>query len=102
MLSNASGQVTTSGLKGRVVDEKNEALAGASVVAIHLPSGTQYGVLANEDGRFTISNMRVGGPYQVTVSFVGYKPQVYNDINLSLGNVTDIAITLSPSVTSSE
>jgi hypothetical protein len=100
IVSNASGQVTTSGLKGQVVDEKNEALPGASIIAIHLPSGTQYGVLANVDGRFSIGNMRVGGPYQVTVSFVGYKQQVLNDISLSLGNVTDIAINLAPSVTS--
>jgi|WetSurMetagenome_2_1015567.scaffolds.fasta_scaffold01120_4 hypothetical protein len=98
-MSNAFSQVTTSGLKGQIVDEKNEALPGASIVAIHLPSGTQYGVLANEDGRFIISNMRVGGPYQVTISFVGYNPQVYSEINLSLGNVTDMAITLSPSLT---
>jgi len=100
LVTNAFSQVTTSGLKGRVVDEKNEALAGASIVAIHLPTGSQYGVLANEEGRFTISNMRVGGPYQVTITFVGYNQQVYNDINLSLGNVTDMALTLSPSVTS--
>jgi hypothetical protein len=100
LMTNAIGQVTTSALKGRIVDEKNEALAGASIVAIHLPSGTQYGVLASADGRFLISNMRVGGPYQITISFVGYNPQVYNDINLSLGNVVDMAISLSPSVTS--
>src|SRR5450759_563388 len=100
LLTNVFSQVTTSGLKGVIVDDKNEALAGATVVAIHVPSGTQYGVLTNSDGRFIISNMRVGGPYQVTVSFVGYKQQVYNDINLSLGNVTDMAINLSPSVTS--
>lgn len=100
LVISAFGQVTTSSLKGRILDDKNNALPGASIVAIHLPSGTQYGVLANEDGRFTISNMRVGGPYQVTISFVGYNPQVYNDINLSLGNVTDMALTLSPSVTS--
>lgn len=99
-VSNTFGQVTTSGLKGRVVDEKNEALPGASIVAMHIPSGTQYGVLANEDGRFNISNMRVGGPYKVTITFVGYNQQVYNDINLSLGNVTDMALTLSPSVMS--
>src|SRR5450759_395308 len=100
LASGAFSQITTSGLKGRIVDEKNEALPGASIVAIHLPSGTQYGVLANEEGRFTISNMRVGGPYQVTITFVGYNQQVYSDINLSLGNVTDMALTLSPSVTS--
>ena len=99
-ITNAIGQVTTSGLRGLVVDEKKEALAGATIVALHVPSGTQYGVLTNKDGRFTISNMRVGGPYQVTVSFVGYKQEVYNDINLSLGNVSDMAIDLSPTVTS--
>ena len=100
LITNAFGQVTTSGLKGLVVDEKSEALAGATIVAIHLPSGTQYGVLTNKDGRFILSNMRVGGPYQVTISFVGYKQEVYNDINLSLGNITDMAINLSPSITS--
>jgi hypothetical protein len=100
IFANAYGQVTTSGLRGVIVDEKKEALAGATVVAIHVPSGTQYGVLTNKDGRFTISNMRVGGPYQVTVSFIGYKQEVYNDINLSLGNVADMSVSLSPSVTS--
>jgi hypothetical protein len=100
LFSNVFGQVTTSGLKGLVVDEKKEALAGATIVAVHVPSGTQYGVLTNKDGRFTISNMRVGGPYQVTISFIGYKQEVYNDINLSLGNVADMSVILASSVTS--
>lgn len=99
LVTNAFSQVTTSGLKGRVVDDKNEALPGASIIALHLPSGTQYGVLTSADGRFTISNMRVGGPYQITISFIGFNSQVYNDINLSLGNVVDMAIDLSPKVT---
>ncbi len=99
LFTNVLGQITTSGLKGRVLDEKNEGLAGASVVAVHVPSGTQYGVLTNEDGRFSISNMRVGGPYQLTVSFIGYNSQVYSDINLSLGNVSDISVALTPSMT---
>lgn len=100
LIMNAQSQITTSGLKGRIVDENKEALPGATAVAVHLPSGTQYGVVANEDGRFTISNMRVGGPYQVTFSFIGYNQQVYNDIVLSLGNVTDMTVSLSPSLTS--
>ena len=56
-LTNSLGQITTSGLKGLVVDEKNEALTGATVVAIHTPSGSQYGVLSNSDGRFSLTNM---------------------------------------------
>lgn len=87
-------------MKGRIVDDKNEALAGASIVAVHTPSGTQYGTMTNAEGRFSINNMRVGGPYKVTISFVGYNPQVYDNINLSLGNVTDINTALSPTVTS--
>ena len=100
LISNSIGQITTSGLKGVVTDEKKEPLAGATVVAVHVPSGTQYGVITNEDGRFTISNMRVGGPYRVTVSFIGYQQHVYNDIDLSLGNVADLDIILTSTITS--
>lgn len=99
LFTNVLGQLTTSGLKGRVLDEKNEPLAGASVVAVHTPSGTQYGIMTNEDGRFSLNNMRVGGPYQVTVSFVGYNAQVFNDITLSLGNVADINVSLTSAMT---
>jgi len=93
-------QVTTSGLKGRVLDENKVPLPGATIVAVHIPSGTQYTVVTNTDGLFTINNMRVGGPYKVTISFVGFQPQAYDNINLSLGNVADIDITLAPSVVS--
>jgi hypothetical protein len=99
LLTNSFSQLTTSGLKGRVVDEKNETLLGASVVAIHTPSGTQYGVLTNVDGRFSINNMKVGGPYKITISFVGYNAQVYDNFVLSLGNVSDINVVLTPIVT---
>ena len=92
-------QVTTSGMRGSIVDDANEALPGATIIAVHMPSGSQYAVFANNEGRFVISNMRVGGPYQVTASFVGYKTQVVDNITLSLGNVSDITIELAPSVT---
>jgi hypothetical protein len=98
-LFNAAGQVTTSSLQGRVVDENNNPLAGATIVATHTPSGTSYGNLTNESGRFMINNMRVGGPYQVRISFIGYNPEVYNDIYLSLGNVTDISVSLKAAMT---
>lgn len=96
---NAVSQVTTSGMRGRIVDESNQPLPGATIVAVHQPSGTQYAVLANDEGRFVINNMRVGGPYQVTASFVGYKTQVYDNIVLSLGNVSDVTVVLAPTTT---
>jgi hypothetical protein len=76
---------TTSSLGGRIVDDKGEALPGATVLATHVPSGTQYGALANEQGFFTIQGMRPGGPYKIEVSFVGFSTKTYSDINLMLG-----------------
>jgi hypothetical protein len=92
-------QVTTSSIKGRVVDENGQDLPGATIMAIHQPSGTQYAVIAGTDGRFAINNMRVGGPYQITISFVGYGSQVFENITLSLGNTSDIQTKLLPSTT---
>jgi len=83
----AFSQVTTSTLSGRVTSEGNEPLPGATVVAVHIPSGTQYGTITNNDGRYNIQGMRPGGPYKVDVSFIGYSTNSYSDITLLLGEV---------------
>lgn len=77
--------VTTSSLTGFVTDENDEPLIGATVVATHVPSGTVFGTSTRIDGQYRISNMRVGGPYQITISFVGYRTFTVEDIFLRLG-----------------
>ncbi len=77
---------TTSALSGSVVDEKGEGLPGATVIAIHEPTGSRYGASTRADGRYNIVNMRVGGPYKVSVSFVGYKEAVQSGIVLTLAS----------------
>lgn len=77
---------TTSALSGSVVDEKGEGLPGATVIAVHEPTGSRYGASTRADGRYNIVNMRVGGPYKVTVSFVGYKEAVQSGIVLTLAS----------------
>ena len=94
MGSNLSAQVTTSSMVGRIIDETKEPLIGATVVAVHTLSGTRYGTVTNEDGRFTIPNMRIGGPYQVTVSYTGYEDIVQDNIFLSLGTATNLDLTM--------
>ncbi len=77
--------VTTSSLNGKIVDNDNKALPGASVVAVHTASGTKYGASTDFDGFFRISGMRAGGPYTVTITYVGYKDYSQSNVFLQLG-----------------
>ncbi|QHT68131.1 TonB-dependent receptor [Rhodocytophaga rosea] len=77
--------VTTASLNGTITDANGETLPGATVIAVHTPSGTQYGTATLPTGKYNLPNVRIGGPYTVTVSFVGYQEQKREGINLSLG-----------------
>ena len=95
----ASAQVTTGSMSGRVQNARQEGVAGANVIAIHLPSGTTYEATTRGDGRFTIVGMRVGGPYSVTVAFTGggaaaFAPETQENIEVLLGIATDLAFTV--------
>ena len=78
-------QATTSAVSGVVVDDSGAPLDAATVVAVHTPSGTQYGITTQADGRFTIQNMRVGGPYAIEASYVGLEADKKEGIFLTLG-----------------
>lgn len=75
---------TTAAMSGTITDSKGQPLPGATVVAMHTPTNTTYGNSTNADGRFNIQNMRVGGPYTVKVSFVGYQDFTRTGVNLTL------------------
>src|SRR5690554_2408276 len=77
-------QVTTSSMSGRVTDVDG-AVIGATVVATHVPSGTTYGTVINIEGRYNLNGMRVGGPYTVEITYIGYGDNVAEGITLSLG-----------------
>src|SRR6187455_2026272 len=91
----ASAQVTTGSLNGKVQNEKGEGVSGASLIAIHLPSGTTYETTSRADGRFVVLNMRVGGPYSVTVAYTGtgaaaFAPETTENVEINLGVATDL------------
>jgi hypothetical protein len=90
----ASAQVTTSALGGKIVSDKNEDLIGVTVVATHVPTGSKRGTATETDGRFTIPNLAPGGPYTVTVTYVGFKEQTINNVFLTLGNTTRLNLVL--------
>ncbi|HMJ70631.1 MAG TPA: carboxypeptidase regulatory-like domain-containing protein [Cyclobacteriaceae bacterium] len=90
-------QITTSGISGKVYgvsSDKQDALPGATIVATHVPSGTTYGTVTVADGRYTIPGMRVGGPYTIRFSFVGFKEQVFENVSLNLGVLSTIDVKL--------
>jgi outer membrane receptor protein involved in Fe transport len=98
-VSGAAAQgVTTGSMSGVVTDSQLSPVAGASVIAIHVPSGTNYETTSRADGRFVILGMRVGGPYVVTVAYTGtgtaFEPQTVEDLQVNLGVATDVNITV--------
>jgi len=77
--------VTTASLNGVVTSEKGDPLPGANVIVVHEPTGTRYGVASRGTGAYNIPNMKIGGPYTVTASLIGYKGENKRDVYLSLG-----------------
>ncbi|MGB8489726.1 MAG: carboxypeptidase regulatory-like domain-containing protein [Bacteroidales bacterium] len=90
---------TTSTLAGHVTDKNGDPLPGATIVATHTPSGTRYATIADNAGNYGIQNMRVGGPYKVDVSFIGYSASSYTEITLRLGETYAQDCQLSESTT---
>ncbi len=85
---------TNSSISGNVYDKDSQTLPGASILAVHTPSGTRYSASTDGTGNFSISNMRVGGPYKVTITFVGFSNFVDNDVYLQLGENKSFKVVL--------
>lgn len=88
--------VTTSSIVGRVYDPEGNPLVGATIKATHTPSGTVTGGVSNPKGKFTIPGLRPGGPYIVTATYIGYKPETIENVALSLGQEFEIRFVLQP------
>ena len=89
-------QVTTSALSGKVtMNDTKEEVIGATIQAIHEPSGTKYAAVTNSNGRFTIQGMRNGGPYSVAISYIGYETKTFRNIVLELGETYNLNALLS-------
>jgi len=87
-------QETSGALTGRVQNVDGNAVAGASILAIHTPSGTRYSLATDKDGRYTLNNLRIGGPYTVTVSMVGMQSDTRSDIQVRLGAAQELNLQL--------
>jgi hypothetical protein len=94
----ANAQETTSEIQGLVSDGK-VGLAGVTIVAVHQPTGTKYGTSTRTDGRYNLPNLKIGGPYLITVSYVGFKTEAEKDVTLLLGQTHKSNFTLQEATT---
>ena len=90
----ATAQSTTASLSGFVMDSDGKPLAGAAVVATHTPTETVYGAITDSNGAYHLQGLRVGAPYTIEFSFVGYNTQKYDNFALALGENQQINTTL--------
>jgi hypothetical protein len=86
--------ITTGAIAGKVLSTTGEQLTGANVVAVHVPSGTKYGTVTQANGRYVIPNVRVGGPFTVSVSLVGYKKVAQENVYTNVSQTSDINFSL--------
>ncbi|MCC2547936.1 carboxypeptidase regulatory-like domain-containing protein [Hymenobacter sp. BT175] len=90
---------TTSAMNGVITDKAGAGLPGATVIAVHTPTNTQYVAPTNSEGRYNIQNMRVGGPYTVRITFIGYKETTRENIFLTLGQNLRLDVNLNEATT---
>lgn len=100
--NSAFSQVTTSSISGNVTDQAGSSLIGATVKAVHEPTGTVYGSITKTNGIYRINNMRVGGPYTITVTYTGYAKQVLENASLRLGELEKFDFQLSEASVSTQ
>lgn len=88
-------QVTTGNLTGLVTAKNdNSAMPGVTVDAVHVPTGTHYSAVTTSNGRYTIPNVRVGGPYTITANLEGFKPVTVNNVSVQLGESREVNIAM--------
>ena len=90
----ANAQITTSSMSGVIKNKSGNPLPGSTITAVHIPTGSVYTAQSRSGGRFDINNMNPGGPYTVTVSFVGFETDKKEDVFLSLGETQTLNVSL--------
>lgn len=90
-----NAQMTTGTLTGAVTARNDgSALPGVTIDALHVPTGTHYTSVTGANGRYTIPNVRVGGPYKVTANLEGFKPTTADKIEVQLGTAAEVSLSM--------
>jgi hypothetical protein len=83
-------QVTSASISGTISNGNGGALEGATVTAVHIPSGTTYTIASGKNGFYNFPSVRVGGPFKISVTYSGYSGTEQNEIYTNLGTGTTV------------
>ncbi len=93
LVAPVAAQVTTGGLSGTVIAQSDKSpIPGVAIEAVHQPTGTRYNSVTNDNGRWTIQNVRVGGPYLVTATLSGFKSSGAEGVTVALGDTANLTL----------
>ena len=87
---------TTSDIRGKVLNSSGSAASNASVVVTYEPTNSTFKTSTNESGAFIVSNLKIGGPYKISVS-LGSQTIKRKGIYLSLGKSYNLPLSLTKS-----
>jgi hypothetical protein len=87
-------QVTTAAIGGTVTDNQKKGLSGATVKIVYADAGINKAIVTQSNGNYLVPNLRVGGPYTITVSYTGLQEKSENNIILQLGQNTTVDFVL--------
>ncbi|MBM3907794.1 MAG: TonB-dependent receptor [Gemmatimonadetes bacterium] len=97
--TSASAQVTTGAVAGRVTDGSGAPIEGAQVQVRQTSTGLSRGAMTNSDGRYRVPGLEIGSGYSVTVRRIGYTPVTRENVNVSIGQVARVDVTISQAAT---
>ncbi len=96
LATTAGAQETSTQISGSVTDASGNAVAGARVTILHVPSGTTSSASTSASGQFSASGLRVGGPYTVTANAEGFQGTAVENLYTELGRRASLSLVLSP------
>lgn len=88
-------QTTVSDMRGTVTDESGAPLANAIVTVRDEASGLTRNATTGSNGEFNLRNLPISDDYSVTVTSDGYAGERVEDVNLVLGQTTQLNFGLS-------
>jgi len=92
-------QSTSAGVGGLVTDNSGQPVTGAEVVITHVESGTVSRATTDASGRYNARGLRVGGPYEITITKPGAGTKTEDNVYLNLNQVNTVNAALTGDVT---